>query len=54
MKKVYETPMTEVIHQDLYDSVCDAGVISPAGPGEFDTNERNEEAPSEEIWDKEW
>lgn len=54
MKKVYETPMTEVIVQDLYDRLCDSQVISPGGGSDNpDTNVRDD-APSEEIWNKEW
>ena len=54
MKKVYETPMTHVVLQELYDNLCDATVISPGEEGGLDTNERNTTTETEEIWNKEW
>ena len=55
MKKVYETPMTEVILQVLYDRLCTTGVVSPGEESDDpSTNERNDNTESEEIWNKEW
>ena len=55
MKKVYETPMTDLIVVDLYDRLCDPGVVSPGDPtDEPDTNVRNSSDATEEIWNKEW
>jgi len=55
MKKVYETPMTDVYVVDPGERLCDT-VITPTGPTDDLTNERNtlEDTNSEEIWNKEW
>ena len=54
MKKVYETPMTDVYVVDTVERLCE--VIGPTGPTDDFTNERNtiEETNNEEIWNKEW